>query len=501
MMIELTLAQWRFAASLVLGIPFSTRSLDRLIEGLQATRREFGAVGAAGGELLRGPALDDETRRAMQLRRFRAQAGRAARETEYYGALFAQLGLDPARLTWDDVARLPPTPKAALRDRPGAFVRAGAAPTFRATTTGTTGRPTSVSFSEYEMQTYIALATINNLFTGAITDADIVQVSTSARAQLGNTCFMAAARRAGALVYMGGLIDPAQSLALLAEEHALPGKARRATVLLAYPSYLGELVETGRRLGYRPADFGLRVIHTGGEIVTAGLKARARAVFGDVRIEESYGMTETWPATAIICDQGHLHFEPSQGLVEVLDVETGAPTPPGEIGTMVVTPLPPFRETTLVLRYDTQDLVRTLPGPATCALRHLPAVSNLLGKRALAVRHAAGWTTPRDVLEGLEALDAVSLPARCGFWAARDGVAVEVAARDAGPATRRQIAAALEARGVPLRELHVYTHPGQLRHPFPWRGDLKEAMFSTPPPADPAPLPPAVARTLAEVVR
>src|SRR6476661_380638 len=54
-MIELTGAQLRFAASMLFGWRFSGRSLDRIIEGMLATRREFGSIAANGAELLSGP--------------------------------------------------------------------------------------------------------------------------------------------------------------------------------------------------------------------------------------------------------------------------------------------------------------------------------------------------------------------------------------------------------------------------------------------------------------
>ncbi len=476
-MIETAFAQVRFALSVGLGIPFSLRSLDRLIEGVAETRREFGTVGD-GAAALNGPPPDWETQRDLQLRRFRSQAVRAARETAYYGPIFAAGGLDPARLTWDDIARLPRTTKEAIRDQPGDFVRRGAQPVFRTTTTGTTGRPTHLLFSAYEMGLYIALASLNHLMTGAITNADIVQISSSSRATLGNTCFAGACARVGALVYLGGLVDPAHSLALLAEEHQIPGKKRRASVLLTYASYLGELIETGLAAGYGPTDFGLERISIGGETVTSGLKRRAAALFGQVIWDEGFGQTETWPATGTLCPAGHLHFEATQALLEVVDPETGAPTPPGTLGTLVLTALPPFRETMPILRCDSGDLVQTLTTPPTCALAHLPAVSNLLGKARLSVRHTSGWTTPRAVFEALEALDVVPLPARCGFWAHEDGVAVEVVTRDTGAVTQAQVAAALEAAAIPLRALTLHRDRTTLTQPFPLRGDLRETMFS-----------------------
>src|SRR5205085_11111154 len=105
-------------------------------------------------------------------------------------------------------------------------------------------------------------------------------------------------------------------------------------------------------------------------------------------------------------------WEASQVLVEVIDPETGTPAQPGATGTLVATPFPPFKETTLLLRYDTEDVARPLAGPFDCSLRHQPATTNLLGKLRLAARHDGGWTYPRDVLEALEADDAVPLPAR-----------------------------------------------------------------------------------------
>src|SRR5215211_8940096 len=98
-MLETAFAQIRFAASLAFGLPFSARSLDRIVDGLLATRREFGTIDAEGAELLSGPTLDEATRRDVQLRRFRSQAARAARETAFYGDLFARIGLEPTRLT------------------------------------------------------------------------------------------------------------------------------------------------------------------------------------------------------------------------------------------------------------------------------------------------------------------------------------------------------------------------------------------------------------------
>jgi phenylacetate-CoA ligase len=483
-MFETAIAQLRFAASLASGKPFALWSLEWLIAALRDTRREFGAIGPEGAEVVRGPSLDDATRREMQIRRFRAQAARAARDTEYYSNLFATLGLDLARLHYDDIARIPITPKEAVRDNPDAFVRRGARPYLRATTTGTTGAPTSICFSEHELRVYFALEAIGALISGDLCEDDIVQISTSARATLGNVCLAGACAHVGALVTMAGMVDPAQTLAQLAERHHIPGKRAQVSVLYTYPSYLGALVETGLRLGYRPADFGLKEIAAGGEIVTAGLRARCEQLFGPVRFGGGYGMTEIWPFGGDPCEQGHLHFDPAKGLLEVLEPETGTPALPGQPGAIVATPFPPFRATTPLLRYNTEDMARLLTNPLTCSRRDQPATTALLGKQRLSVRHDAGWIFPREVLEALEASDEVPLPARFGFWAVSGGVAVEVVTRDQSQHVRHTIGAALEANGVPLRELYLLDDRSQLRSPYPLRGDLHETTFAVPAQSD-----------------
>src|SRR5262249_48856058 len=163
-----------------------------------------------------------------------------------------------------------------------------------------------------------------------------------------NTCFAGGCELAGALVHQAGLVIAAHTLGLLTQRRAIAGKRNRVSALNTYPSHLGEVVELGLRQDLGPADFGVRRIFTGGELVTKGLKSRARRLFGEVRFVEGYGMTETWPLGGALCPEGHLHFEMSQALVEVLDPGTGLPAMPGRPGVVAATPFAPYRQTTLL---------------------------------------------------------------------------------------------------------------------------------------------------------
>jgi phenylacetate-CoA ligase len=479
-MLETAFANLRFGTSMMLGRPFHRRSLDRILEAVRETHEELGGIGSDAGDLLGGPTLDDATLKIVQGRRFRSQAIRAAKETPYYHEMFKRIGVDPRRIQFDDIAQLPVTSKEDLRDDGESFVRRGARPAYRSTTTGTTGWPTTVWFSDYENHLIGALSAISFLSQKIIQPDDFVLVSISTRARLGVYGVTFSANAIGALVHPAGVVSPEHTLALLGERHRIPGKKSQVSVMSTYPSYLGELVECGRALGYGPGDFGLERVLLGGEILSEGMQHRVRELFGPIEILQNYGMTELVPFGASVCDQGHLHYEPTVGMLEVLDLDTRQhPAGPGEPGVVVATPLPPFRETTVLLRYDTEDVVKTIEGPLDCSLRRVPATTNLLGKARLSVQHDDGWTFVRDVLDALESVEEVTLPARYGFRAVPGGVAVEVVARSTGARTRSAVGDALVAHGVPLRELSVVADRSDLEFPMPLRCDLREGSLAT----------------------
>lgn len=477
-MLETAVAQLRFGASLAFGSPFHLRSMERIVAAMRATREEFGSLGSDAGDLLAGPRLDDDMRREIQLRRFRKQALRAGRETSYYERLLAGCDVDLARLRWEDISRLPLTTKDALRTDPDALVSRRARPFLRAASTGTTGQPATVWFSEREVRAMLALSAMSFMTERLIEPEDVVHIGISARGTLGVMSVAGACAAIGAAVHVAGALAPERTLALLAGQRDLPGKHRRVSVVTLYASALGELVEHGLRAGLGPEDFGVRRIFVSGEALTAGLRRRCQDLFGAAQLYENYAMTEIAPFGGTLCSEGHLHFEPSTGLIEVMRVDGTGAAGPGELGTIVATPFPPYRETTILLRYDTGDLVRTLNEEPTCPLAWTPATTPLLGKRGFAVEHEHGWTTSRQVLEALEDVDAVPLPARCSFAALGDGVEVQVVCRRDTRAVRASIADSLEQHGVPVRRLRVHSDRDELVDALPLRCDLRETAFA-----------------------
>src|SRR3954469_9204569 len=210
-MLATALAQLRLAFALLRGHPVPAWVLSALISAAGATRQEFGALDADAAAALAGPALDADTQREVQLRRFRTQARRAA-AAPYYGQLFQNLGPHLGKLAWEEIAGLPPTPKTALRDDPDAFVHPRAQPVLRATTHGTTGEPTRIAFSAAELRLMAGFAGLGFVLQGHLGPEDIVQINTASGALLGNWNLTSGAAQIGALVQAAGLVAPERSL-------------------------------------------------------------------------------------------------------------------------------------------------------------------------------------------------------------------------------------------------------------------------------------------------
>ena len=410
-MLDTALRQLRHGLAVTTGRRIRVDDVLALVTHLRATVAEFGRLDR--GRMLEalGAAVDPEFRRSMDERRWRAAVRNAYEGTVYYRDVLDRLGVRPKDLTLDRAAELPPTPKSALRALPEVFVDSRAHVAMEAYTTGTTGTPTSCWFSAYELELAAAYGAVSLLVNFGIGTCDMIAICTSSRTVLGGHTFLRSARLAGAGTVVIGVIDPAEALSRLTTPVHLPGKKPRISVLSAFPSYLSRLVQTGERLGYTAGDFAMEKILTGGEVLSTALRRRVETFFG-AEVHEGFAMTEVFPFSGQVCTHGHLHFAADQGLVEVLDPVTFTPTAPGEVGTLVITPFPPYRETTLVLRLATGDLVRRLSEQPTCEHAGQPATSPLLGKAALTPETGARPLYQRDIHELLDARPELPAPLR-----------------------------------------------------------------------------------------
>lgn len=406
-MFETGVRQLRMAMSMVLGKPINPRNIERLVDDALKTLQEFGAPGDDVQQLLDGPFADPGVRREFQNQAIRRTVRRLARVSPYYQKLFASHNIKPAEVNIDTMHKVPLTTKQALQEQQQEFITTDAHPYLTTRTTGTTGKPTEIWLSKYEIELWPAMAALSGLLRNEISPRDCMQINISSRATAAVQQNIAVCRLAGARVRVLGVIPAEESL-----DSLLSGGDEAPTLLSTYPSYLALLVRAAQRRGMSARDFHLRRIDCGGEVLSSSLAQAALETFG-ARINDTFGMTEILPVSGRVCSQGHLHPDLNMGFVEVIDWETGEPAAPGTLGTLVVTPYYPYRECMPVFRYNTRDVVRQLPDePLTCDLAGTPGTSQILGKVEHMLHINGRVITLRDLVDIIESLPSQPWPAR-----------------------------------------------------------------------------------------
>jgi phenylacetate-CoA ligase len=149
----------------------------------------------------------------------------------------------------------------------------------------------------------------------------------------------------------------------------------RPDIITVTPSYMLAILDEFKRRGLDPRQSSLRIGIFGAEPWTNAMRAEIEQSF-DMDATDIYGLSEViGPGVAQECieskDGLHIwedHFHP-----EVIDPDTGAVLPDGEMGELVFTSL--TKEAFPVIRYRTRDLTRLLPGTARPGMRRMEKVT------------------------------------------------------------------------------------------------------------------------------
>lgn len=472
-MFETGIRQLRMALSMATGRRPSAGNVGRLVDDALATLAEFGEPGADVEQVIDGPAVDPAQREHVTVSGLRRTAARLAAQSPFYARRFAAAGIRPNRLDPDTLRSVPVTIKQDLVERAADFRCLDVTPHLTTRTTGTTGRPAEIWLSRYELELWPALGALSAVLRDELRPSDVMQVNVSSRATLSIQLDAATCRLAGAGCRILGIVPVAEALESLV--------AGAATLLATCPSYLAELVVAARRLGVGPGEFSLRRVMVGGELLSPSVAQAACDTLGVAQISDSYAMTEVAPVTARACSQGHLHHELNMGLVEMLDVRTGAPAEPGQLSTLVITPFYPFRECMPVFRYDTRDVVRTVTDETmTCEVAGIPASGQVLGKADQLLWLPTGTAiTTRDLVDAVEALPSNPWPARFNAQVVDGRVHLSLPVSAVGDVGEAGVVAHLADRGLDVEvDIVGEEQAAMLRRT---RSDLRETTFSSPP--------------------
>jgi phenylacetate-CoA ligase len=300
----------------------------------------------------------------LQLERLRITVRNA-----YENVLLHRKRLDEARIapeaisSLDDLVRLPFTFKTDLRDQYpfGMFARPLSALARLHASSGTTGKPTVVGYTQTDISNWADLMARSIASAGG-RPGDVVHNAYGYGLFTGGLGAHYGAERLGAVVVpmSGGSTE--RQIALIVDFGA--------RVLCATPSYALALAEVAEQHGVDLRRSRLEVGLFGAEPWSNAMRKEIEARLG-LRAVDIYGLSEIMgPGVACECEcQAGLHGWEDHFLFEVIDPETGKQVPEGEPGELVITTL--TKEALPMLRYRTRDITRVTTAPCACGRTHL----------------------------------------------------------------------------------------------------------------------------------
>ncbi|KRD09353.1 phenylacetate--CoA ligase PaaK [Streptomyces sp. Root264] len=305
-----------------------------------------------------GERLTEDALRARQLERLRASLRHAYAGVPFYREAFDKAGVHPDDCRdLGDLARFPFTGKADLRAHYpyGMF----AVPRERIrrihASSGTTGRPTVVGYTDADLSLWADLVARSIRAAGG-RPGDTVHVAYGYGLFTGGLGAHYGAERLGCTVIpaSGGMTSRQVQLIQDLEPR----------VIMVTPSYMLTLLDEFERQGVDPRSTSLRVGIFGAEPWTERMRQEIEERFA-IDAVDIYGLSEViGPGVAQECveTKDGLHIWEDHFYPEVVDPVTGEVLPDGEEGELVFTSL--TKEAMPIVRYRTRDLTRLLPGTA-----------------------------------------------------------------------------------------------------------------------------------------
>jgi len=285
----------------------------------------------------------------LQLPRLQRVLQRVYNTVPFYRELFDRHGVRPEALrSLEDLAKFPFTDKEALRDNyPFGLFAVPLKEIVRLhASSGTTGKPIVVGYTQQDLQTWADL--IARLATMAgVTSEDVAQICFSYGLFTGGFGLHYGLEKVGATVVPASVGHTDKQVMLLRDFSV--------TVLVCTPSYALYLAEVAKDMGIDPQTLPLKVGMFGAEPWSEEMRQQLEGRLG-LRATDNYGLSEIiGPGVSGECqERDGLHINEDHFLVEVIDPETGDALPPGEEGELVFTTL--TKEGFPVVRYRTKDL-------------------------------------------------------------------------------------------------------------------------------------------------
>ncbi len=311
-------------------------------------------------------------------------------------------GVRPDQITLETLAQLPLTDKEDIGEQNEAFFAVEPAYAVDIVfSSGTTGRPTKIIYTEHDLQR-LAQNERKSLAACGVTRDDVVLLTcTMDRCFVAGLAYFSGVRAVGAAVVRNGL----GSL----ESHAEVLRRTDATVLIGVPGFLRKLALYLKERGMAPDALSVRKLICIGEPVR-GADMAPLAVCTDLErlwgasVYSTYASSETITTFCECTAQQGGHLLPEFGVVEIVD-EQGRARRDGGPGEVVVTPLQ--IEGMPLVRFRTGDVSFLMDGTCACG-RHSPRLGPILGRKQQLLKVRGTSLYPQAVFAVLDELPEIS---------------------------------------------------------------------------------------------
>ncbi len=295
---------------------------------------------------------------ALQLERMKWSLRHAYDNVPFYKTSFDAAGIHPDDLTnLADLAKFPFTVKQDLRDNYPFGMFAIPRQQLRRihASSGTTGQPTVVGYSDNDLKTWGSVVA-RSLRASGLRPGDMLHNAYGYGLFTGGLGIHLGADALGlaTVPVSGGMTE--RQVRLI---HDFLPKGITVT-----PSYALSILDEFAAQGLDPRDCSLQVGIFGAEPWTNAMRQEIEAAF-DMHAVDIYGLSEVMgPGVANECveTKDGLHIWEDHFYPEVINPETGELLADGEQGELVFTSL--TKEAFPIIRYRTRDLTRLLPGTA-----------------------------------------------------------------------------------------------------------------------------------------
>jgi phenylacetate-CoA ligase len=278
----------------------------------------------------------------------------------FYRDLLDQAGVAPESIRGlDDLTRLPFTRKYNLRDNyPFKMFATPLKEVVRIhASSGTTGKPTTVGYTQNDIDMWAHVAARTLAGVGA-SDEDVVQVAYGYGLFTGGLGMHYGAETLGASVIPISGSNTQRQLMLMEDFGT--------TVICCTPSFAIYLWDVAQQVGMDVTKLPLKVGVFGAEPWSEAMRRDIEAKW-DIKACDIYGLSEiVGPGVSCECveAQSGLHINEDHFLPEIIDPDTGETLPYGQQGELVFTTL--TKEAFPLIRYRTGDITTLDPEPCIC---------------------------------------------------------------------------------------------------------------------------------------